>query len=166
MKELKEEAKRHHDRKLHAYGGCAHRAHGGLAKHPDLKEDEALIRKEVKPGALKHHPHKADGGPIGGGAGPAMGRRRGSGKGKSGKTNVNVIMAGKPGGDGAGAGPLPPMGAAGGLPPMPPRPMPAPAPGLGARPPMAAGPAGPMKRGGAAKKHSAHHHGAHKKVHH
>ena len=136
MRELKEEAKRHHERKLHAYGGCAHRAHGGLAKHPDLKEDEALIRKEVKPGALKHHPHKAGGGPIMGGASPSLGRKRPGGRGKSGKTNVNVIMAGKPGGDGAGGGPLPPMGAAGGLPPMPPRPMPAPPPGLGARPPM------------------------------
>jgi len=158
MKELKAEAKRHHERKLHAYGGKCH-AHGGRAGHPDIKEDEALIRKEVKPEALKH---RADGGPImGGGKMPSLGRHRRPGGGKKG-TNVNVIMAGKPGGD-AGPGapppsPLPPAALAA-LQSRPAGPMMPPP-----RPPMgvpAGGPAGPMKRGGAARKH---HHG-HEKRH-
>jgi hypothetical protein len=160
MKELKEEAKRQHEHKLHAYGGKC-RANGGRAEHSDVKEDEALIKKEVKPAALKHPAHKADGGPIMGGSRmPSLGRNRrvGSAKGKGkGKTNVNVIVAGgKPGGDaGPGATPMPP--AAGpamppprpAMPPIPPRPIGA-APG-----------AGPMKRGGKIKKHDEHHKGAH-----
>ena len=162
MKELKEEAKRQHEHKLHAYGGKC-RAHGGRAEHPDVKEDEALIKKEVKPAALKHPAHKADGGPIMGGSKmPSLGRHRrpGSGKGK-GKTNVNVIMANsKPGGDaGPGAGSLPPVGGPSMPPPRPAMPSIPPRPPVGAAP----GPAGPMKRGGAAKKHHAHdeHHKAH-----
>jgi len=156
MKELREEAKRHHEHKLHKYGGHAHHAHGGLAHHPDLKEDEALIRKEVKPGALKHPHHKAGGGPIMGGAGPALGRKRHSpGKGK---TNVNVIMAGKPGGD--GPMPPPPGGGLGAGASLPPRPALPPRPPIGPGP----GPAGPMKRGGTAKKYSEHH-GKHKEHH-
>ena len=163
MKELKEEAKRHEERKLHAYGGKC-RAHGGRAEHSDVKEDEALIKKEVKPEALKH---KADGGPIMGGSKmPSLGRHRrpGLGKGK-GKTNVNVIMAaGKPGGEtGPGAGPMPPIGG----PAMPP-PRPA-MPPVPPRPPVGMAPgAGPMKRGGKVKKHhEAHgHHEHHKGAHH
>jgi hypothetical protein len=165
MRELKEEAKRHHERKLESYGGKC-RAHGGRAEHPDVKEDEALIRKEVKPSALKHEHHKADGGPITGGAKmPSLGHRRGKPGGGKGKTNVNVIMAGgKPGGDGA-PGPLPPPpGGLAGLPPRPAAPMMPPP-----RPPMAgpgAGPAGPMKRGGAARHHEAkHHRGKHEAGH-
>lgn len=169
MKELKEEARRHEERKLHAYGGKC-RAHGGRAEHSDIKEDEALIKKEVKPEALKHKTHKADGGPIMGGSKmPSLGRHRRGGPGK-GKTNVNVIMAGKPGGDaGPGAGPMPPIGGPAmppprpAMPPMPPRPPVGMAPG--------AGPAGPMKRGGEAKKPKKHHghhehHESHKGAHH
>ena len=168
MKELKEEARRHEERKLHAYGGKC-RAHGGRAEHSDVKEDEALIKKEVKPEALKHKAHKADGGPIMGGSKmPSLGRHRRPGLGKGrGKTNVNVIMAGKPGGDsGPGAGPMPPL--AGGMPLPPPRP--AGPPMMPPRPPVGAapGPAGPMKRGGkATKRHEAHgHHEHHKGAHH
>jgi hypothetical protein len=150
MKELKEEAKRHHERKLHAYGGKC-REHGGRVHHDhdDEKEDKKLIKEEVKEGALKH---RAMGGALemGGGKPPAMARHRGAkGPGKGGtKVNVNLIK-----GDGP-SGPMPvpvPVGGAGPG-PMPPRPA---APPVAApRPPMAGpGGPGPMKRGGAAKKH-------------
>jgi len=163
MKELKEEAKRHHEAKLHKYG-CGGKArggyaHGGHVRHPDEKEDEALIKKEVKSSCLKHPAHKAGGGPIGGGASPVLGRHRRAGAGK-GKTNIGINI-GKPDG---GPGMMPPPGLGAG-PAMPPpvaaRP---PMPVIPPRAPMGAPPgAGPMKHGGAAhkRKHQGHHHRGH-----
>ena len=125
MKELKEEARRRHEEKLRSYGGKAeHRAHGGEAKHSDKKEDEKLIREEVKPSALKH---RAGGGPIlGGASAPALGRKRGKPKG----TNVNISL-GK-----SDAAPMPPLGAGPAIPPRPP----------------VAPPGGVMKHGGHVKR--------------
>lgn len=121
-------------------------ARGGSV-HSDEAEDRALIRKEVKSSALKDEggkaKHRAD---------KAARRARGGkvkSKGKSAKTNVNVIVA-------PSGGAKPPMGApmagiappAGAAPPMPPKPpmaaLPpgapmAPPPGLGGMPPRAKG---------------------------
>ena len=176
MKELKEEAKRHHEAKLHKYGasheerkacgGSMKRAHGGKV-HEDEKEDEALIKKEVKSECLKH---RADGGPIAGGMGGSkLGRGRKGGK-KG--TNVNVVIAGK--GDGPSAPMMPPPALGSGPSAMPPKPMLPPAgppAGLPPRPGMA----GPMAKGGKVHKkehkhkessHNAEHHRHHRKQHH
>ena len=162
MKHLKEEARRHHSAKLHKYGGKAH-ASGGTARHPDEKEDEALIKKEVKPGCLKHPPHKAGGGPVGGGPSPVLGRHRYGAKGgkKMGRTNIGINIGKTDPGPGImpmpGAGPAvaAPMAARPPMPVMPPR------------PPVAAPPpgAGPMRHGGAAHKRREHHRGHHGKGH-
>ena len=106
-------------------------------RHPDEKEDEALIRKMVKPADLK--PHRASGGAV---------------KGKKG-TNINIIIGG-PKMPGSG-GPTPPMGGAPMAPPSPtmvrpPAPAPVMAGGMpaGGMPPGQMPPQGmPMrKRGG------------------
>ena len=142
------------------------RAHGGHVKHEDEKEDEALIKKEVKSDCLKH---RDMGGPIAGGSGPKLGRgRKGKGKG----TNVNVVIAGK--GDGPSAPMMPPPALGSGPSAMPPKPMLPPAgppAGLPPRPGMA----GPMAKGGKVHKkehkhkessHNAEHHRHHRKQHH
>lgn len=150
MKEYREEAEKHRKAKLEKYGadrkacgGSMHKyAHGGHVEHNDEKEDKALIKKEVKPDCLKH---RADGGPIAGSGGPRLGRGRKGGKSK-GRTQVNIAI-GKPGGDSAGAPPMPPPAALGSGPSaMPPKPI-MPPPGAGpAMPPRPGMP--PMKRGG------------------
>jgi hypothetical protein len=111
---------------------------GGAAKHDDVAEDKALIKKMVKPEARTAK--------FGGGGLSAPK------KGGKGKTNINIVIN-------PGAKPDDQMGAAPGMPPMPPRPaggipvpmgmppagaaapmpmpMPAPAPMGGGMPPMA-----------------------------
>jgi hypothetical protein len=113
---------------------------GGMAKHEDVAEDKALIKKMVKPEARTA---KYGGGALGG-------KPK---KGGKGKTNINIVInPGKP--DDQMAGGMPPMPP--GLPPRPaggipvpmgmppagaaapmPMPMPAPAPMGGGMPPMA-----------------------------
>jgi len=137
------------DRRDNEYGGSrySHRpvgkAHGGMAKHEDVAEDKALIKKMVKPEARTA---KFGGGALG---------DKPKKSGKSGKTNI-VINLGmpKPGDQMGGAPGMPPMPP--GLPPRPaggipvpmgmppaggaapmPMPMPAPAPMGGGMPPMA-----------------------------
>jgi hypothetical protein len=112
---------------------------GGMAKHEDVAEDKALIKKMVKPEARTAK--------FGGGGLSAPK------KGGKGKTNINIVInPGKP--DDQMAGGMPPMPP--GLPPRPaggvpvpmgmppagaaapmPMPMPAPAPMGGGMPPMA-----------------------------
>jgi hypothetical protein len=88
-------------------------AHGGKV-HDDEAEDEKLIRKEVKPSALKK---RAAGGRIEGRA--AGGRLDRGGRKKKGGTHVNVIVA--PGAGGAGATPVAPPSPVGAAPvPVPP----------------------------------------------
>ena len=112
---------------------------GGMAKHEDVAEDKALIKKMVKPEARTAK--------FGGGA---LGAPK---KGGKGKTNINIVInPGKPDDQmNSGMPPMPP-----GLPPRPaggipvpmgmppagaaapmPMPMPAPAPMGGGMPPMA-----------------------------
>ena len=113
---------------------------GAVHHHSDAKEDEALIRKEVKPSALKHHhgkPHKAAGGAVAPRQDKVQRARGGRTKHK-GHTSVNVIVAPQ------GGHPNAPM-------PMPsagPAPAPAPAPMM-PRPgvPTAAGAGAPMPGG-------------------
>jgi hypothetical protein len=106
---------------------------GGMAKHEDVAQDKALIRKMVKPAARANK--------FGGGA-----LSDGLKKGGKGKTNINILIN-------PGAKPDA-MGGAPGMPPMPPRPaggIPVPMgmpPAGGAAPmpmgmPGPAGPAGP-----------------------
>jgi hypothetical protein len=113
---------------------------GGMAKHEDVAEDKALIKKMVKPEARTA---KFGGGALGGT--PK--------KGGKGKTNINIVInpGAKPDDQMGGMPPMPP-----GLPPRPaggipvpmgmppagaaapmPMPMPAPAPMGGGMPPMA-----------------------------
>lgn len=113
---------------------------GGMAKHEDVAEDKALIKKMVKPAARTA---KFGGGALGG-------KPK---KGGKGKTNINIVInPGKPDDQmNSGMPPMPP-----GLPPRPaggipvpmgmppagaaapmPMPMPAPAPMGGGMPPMA-----------------------------
>tara|TARA_R110000868_G_scaffold102621_3_gene282650 strand:+ start:2372 stop:3352 length:981 start_codon:yes stop_codon:yes gene_type:complete len=110
---------------------------GGKAEHDDVKEDKALIKKMVKPGART-------GKDTGGmsvsdgeieGTRPTGGRkaRKAGGRAK-GKTNIHINI---------GGGGQPPMG--GMKPPMPPM---GPPPGAGAPPPMAPPPGGPPPGGG------------------
>lgn len=105
----------------------------GGAVHDDEREDKALVKKMVKPSAMKAHggavKHRADK------------RARGGRTNKKG-TNVTVVVAPQ----GGGAHPMP-VPVPGGAPPMPPRPPMAP-PGA---PPMGAGPMGapnPIRRAG------------------
>jgi len=140
-------------------GEPKHYARGGSV-HDDEAEDRALIRKEVKSEALKSDGHKGKHR-----SDKAVRRAKGGhvhkGGHKSGKTNVNVIVA--PGGGGAkppmpmpGAMPPPPAGAA--PPMMPPKPPMAPpppgpmgsppSPGLGGMPPRSHG-GRAYKKGGA-----------------
>ena len=140
MQHKKEKSRVHHI--VHGY------AHGGsVYHHEDAAEDMEMIRREVKPSALKHHkPHKAEGGAVASRQDKPARRARGGRTGHKGKghTNVNVIVA--PQGHAAGGPPMmaphpamaPPP--AGGLPPgaMPPGAMPpGGAPGLPPHPPMA-----------------------------
>lgn len=129
---------------------------GGEAKHPDVKEDKALIKKMVKPEARTG---KYTGGGVFSGnskekvPGAVGGRdaHKKGGKVGKGKTNINIIigaggMAPKPE-LGAGMMPNEPMNA-------PPRPLPVPPPapaGAGGPPmpmPPMGGPAGPAGAGG------------------
>lgn len=119
----------------------------GGAVHDDAAADTALIRKTVKKTALK----------VDGAGAKARADRPGRARGgrapkKSGKTNVNVIVAGH-----GGPPPSPMMAPTGlGAPPpaaMPPRPpvpmMPPPGPGaLGAAPPPGMPPGMPPRRSG------------------
>ena len=108
---------------------------GGMAKHEDVAEDKALIRKMVKPAARTAK--------FGGGA-----LSDGHKKGGKGKTNINILInpGSKPDAMGAGAPGMPP-----GLPPKPTGGVPVPMgmPPAGGAPPMGmpmpgpAGPAGP-----------------------
>jgi hypothetical protein len=153
MKELREEAKRSQKDKLDGY---VKRAHGG--RIPDSweksKKDQTLDEAEKKVGieegskddekidkiAMKH---RASGGPIAGmGGGSKLGRKRG---GKGGKTNVNIIVAGK--GDGPSGPTAPPPALGSGPSPIPVGPKPMPSPNGPAIPP-----GGPMKRGGSVNK--------------
>ena len=132
----------HHITKGYASGGAVH--------HSDEAEDEALIRKEVKPSALKHHhahggkahhradrPHRAKGGRV---------KHKGA-------TTVNINVAPQTG-QAPHAMPVP-VPAPGGPPPGGPPGMP---PGAGAAPPMrppmpppgAGGPPMPMRATGGA----------------
>jgi len=158
MKEIREEAEKHRKAKLEKYG-ADHKAcggsmkkyaHGGHVEHDDEKEDKALIKKEVKSECLKH---RDMGGPISGGPGPKLGRGRKGGKGKG--TNVNIAI-GKPGGDAAGAPPIPPPALGSGPSMPPPKPI---------MPPPAAGPAGLPPRPGIGAKHGGKIHGRHEKHH-
>lgn len=141
-------------------------AKGGAIKHSDEKEDKKLIKTMVKKTSLQK---KKDGGYVDDGApkkrmdkptreavpvalargGHAKGHSKGKGKGK---TQVNVIVAGKDGAQPpAGPGPMPmPMAAKPPMPPMPPAAGGSPVGG----PPIPPGAAGPMNRGGAAKKYA------------
>lgn len=98
---------------------------GGKAEHSDEKEDKKLIAKMVEKSALKRDARKS------------------GGRTKSGKTNVNIIIAQKSPSNG-----MPPGGPAPGMPkpPSPPPGMGLPPglpPGVGAPPPMAAPPTSP-----------------------
>jgi len=118
---------------------------GGMAKHEDVAEDKALIKKMVKPEARTA---KFGGGALGGA--PK--------KGGKGKTNINIVInpGAKPDDQmNSGMPPMPPglpprpaggipvpmgMPPAGGAPPAAapmPMPMPMPAPAAGGMPPMA-----------------------------
>lgn len=123
-------------------GRAGYKAGGHVKAHPDEAEDKALIKKEVKPSALKKH--LKDGGCADGGmAKPRADRlaRGGKAKGHKSHTTVNVVVGrshpqpvpvpkpvpvpvpgGAPGGPMAGpppgAGPMPPPPDGGGAPPM------------------------------------------------
>ena len=172
MKDLKHEAKRHHDAKLEKYGaseedrkacgGHIKRAHGGKVEHPHEGKDKKLageIKREAEEIERDHEGkrHRDMGGPIAnGGGGSKLGRQRG-GKGK-GKTQVNVMVAPKSGSD----APMPPALGAGPAGPMPPRinpvPQGAPPAGLPPRPGMPGGPMG-AKHGGKVETHEKKHEG-------
>lgn len=117
------------------------RARGGKV-HDDEAEDRAIVKKMVKKKALR-----AEGGAVKARADKAPRRARGGHvkHGKSGKTNVNVIVApGKHDAPMAGVGAMPPM-----PPPMPPKPPMAPPAAPPAAPPMAGPPGGmPIRRTG------------------
>lgn len=148
------------------------RKYGGKA-HPDEPEDRALIGKMVKKSALKAKKHggmaldgeyqgtrptggriaKRDGGSLAG-----LEMNKGGRAKKSGKTNINIVIATGRGQQDAAQPPMPgrppqgvpvpvpPQGAPGGIPPMPAGgPPPMPMPPMGA---PAGGPPMPRKRGG------------------
>lgn len=120
MDDFKAQAKKGLHRRIEAAGGKPGRAAGGNI-HSDVKQDIALIKKEVKPDALK----RAAGGKVH----------------KKPSTSVNIVVA--PRGDGpvpapAGAGAAAPVA----LPRPAPQPVPAgPGPNIGAlpRPPVPGG---------------------------
>lgn len=133
-----------HERVAHITKGYA--SGGGV--HSDVAEDRRLVKKMVKPAALKvdgeHGRHRSD----------RVNRARGGKvKGKSAKTNVNVII-GQP----QGAPPVPVPVPAGGPPPVPPpaaagpppRPPMMPPPGVGVPGAMAPAGIGPRAHGGRA----------------
>lgn len=149
---------------------AAKRKHGGKAEHMDEKEDEALIKKMVKPEARRKHGGKTDIATEAGTrpTGDRVARKHG-GKAGSGKMNVNIVIAGKHP-DSATGGPNPMQGAPsrppampvpvppmqGGMPPglnpgqpspMPAGGMPMPPPGPGPMPRKAGGRAYPIKDG-------------------
>lgn len=111
----------------HAKDRVSHVTRGykrGGAVHHDAPEDIDLIRKTVKPGALK----RKAGGRIEGRA--AGGRLDRGGRKKKGDTHVNVVVA--PGAaPPQGAPPPGPIGAAPPMPVPPPRPPMMPPPGIG-----------------------------------
>lgn len=126
-----------------------HRGHrlktGGRAKHADAAKDKALIRKEVKPSALRHERKRGGMSVSDGtleGTRPTGGRlaRKDGGRTK-GKTDINIIIS-------AGKGDQQPQGA---MPPPPPAPVvPPPMPPMGGGmppgPPGGAPPGPPMMR--------------------
>lgn len=125
-------------------------AHAPSKKHPDVKEDRGLVKKMVKKEAL---------------TGRSQGGAMPHGKGKSPKSQVNVVIAPRGGADRAGPGPVSPAAAPGPV-AMPSRPVVpvavsrppmAPPGGLGAMGPMSAGAkrGGPVegKRDGVGKEH-------------
>lgn len=149
MKDLKNSIAKSHNEKMHRM----------IGKHPDAKEDKALVRKMVKPDALTGKAacggamKRADGGRAKGGA--AKDKKGGKGP------NINIAIAPRNGGDRAGMPPASPMAAAPGAGPMPSRPLPpvapppgGPAGGLGAlKGPMPGGPGPiPAKHGGKIKR--------------
>lgn len=155
MKEIKEEAKRHHEAKLHKYG-ADHKACGGSMKkyadggkvHPHKEHDKHLA-SEIKHEAEEiERDHKKHGGKVhrmDGGATPRLGRgRKGKGKG----TNVNIAIAPK-GPDAAGAPMMPPPALGSGPSAMPPKPV-MPAPAMAGPRPM---PAPGAKHGGKIEHH-------------
>jgi hypothetical protein len=105
------------------------RKHGGATKHPDEAEDKKLVKKMVKPSALKDRAEKCWGGEAESKSRP---HRATGGRTKAGKTNVNIIISPQSGqnqplgaGVGMGQPPVPPMmppmgGMPPGMPPMPP----------------------------------------------
>src|SRR5271157_314092 len=152
MKELKEEAKRHHEAKLHKYGasdeerkacgGSMKRAHGGKVEHPHEKKNKQPAKENKHEAEEIEHDHEGKkhgghvrhhrdmGGPIAGGGGRSkLGRGRKGGKG----TNVNVVVP-RGGSDGPGAPPMPPPALGAGPSAMPPKPMMPPPGAAGPRP--------------------------------
>ena len=137
MKHIKAAAKAGHAAKVRAMGGS-------VKGHSDVKEDKALIHHMVKPSALK-----AAGGAVGVPM-PGKSAHRAH-KGKSGKTNVNILVAPHGGSEGAaGQGPgVPPAPVP--APPPPMRTPPMPMTGAGGLPGIAPGAMPgmpPRKRGG------------------
>lgn len=123
-----------------------HKLTHGMARHPDVKEDVALVKKMVKPGALKMHGKKGkarlDKYARGGGV---------KGKGKT-QVNINIQTGEKPPMAGIMPRPVaPPMGP----PPMPPQMAagapPVPPPMANAAPMVRAHGGRAFKRGGAVK---------------
>ncbi len=101
---------------------------GGMAKHEDVAEDKALIKKMVKAEARTKK--------FGGGAlsGLNMGDAKASGGKAKGKTNINIVINPNAG--------QPPAGGPPGMPPMPPKPpggIPVPMGPPPGAPPMGAG---------------------------
>ena len=148
--------KKEHSRVAHIAGH--HLAHGGsVSRHPDEREDIALIRKEVKSSALKHAAHRATGGAVKQRQDRVKRARGGRAKHK-GHTNVNVIVAPQGGNHPMGAAPMPAAALAGAAPApaaMPPR-LPAPmgpAAGAPGMPPGLPPGIGPRRYGGRAYAH-------------
>jgi hypothetical protein len=86
---------------------------GGAAKHDDASEDKAMIKKMIRPSALKRAA-KCGGGAMGSGDRPEGGRlprksggRAGKGKGK---TNINIIIGAQEKPQGGPPMPMPPPG--------------------------------------------------------
>ena len=131
-----------------------------MARHPDEKEDRALIKKMVKPADLTGR--KCGGGAkrAAGGAMPGEKPKHKGSKAPKSQTNILIAPRGSsPAPGGLPASPAAMAGPAGGLPSGPPRPMPAPmpprpmaGPGIGA---MGAMPAG-AKKGGKVAAHKGH----------
>ncbi len=149
-----------HPGKARVHKIYAHKKHGGHVEgsaYEEAHESAAEAKKE------RRHEHKATGGP----AKPRLDKYARGGKTKGGHkghhTKINIMVAPK-GGDGAGAGGMPPPGGPppglGGPPPGGPPPGMPPGGPMGAAPPPGAGglppglpppPGGGMKRGGSVK---------------